>query len=119
MRPTTTSGPGPCAAARPPAAARPRRSRASRRVFISISESYRRREDGRGRCESVITAAVRPRPLETLNLATLAVLSTLTLVLWRRLPSPGGLLLRYGLMAAAVLIVVWLWPREKKLPSPV
>jgi len=54
-----------------------------------------------------------------LNLATLAVLSTLTLVLWRRLPSPGGLLLRYSLMAAAVLIVVWLWPREKKLPSPV
>ncbi len=62
---------------------------------------------------------MRPRPLETLNLATLAVLSTLTLVLWRRLPSPAGLLLRYGLMAAAVLIVVWLWPREKKLPSPV
>jgi membrane-associated phospholipid phosphatase len=62
---------------------------------------------------------VRPRPLETLNLATLAVLSTLTLVLWRRLPSPGGLLLRYGLMAAGVLIVVWLWTRERKLPSPI
>ncbi|HYR46142.1 MAG TPA: phosphatase PAP2 family protein [Thermoanaerobaculia bacterium] len=62
---------------------------------------------------------MRPRPLETLNLATLAVVSTLTLVLWRRLHSPGGLLLRYSLMAAAVLIVVWLWPREKKLPSPV
>jgi membrane-associated phospholipid phosphatase len=62
---------------------------------------------------------VRPRPLETLNLATLAVLSTLTFVLWRRLPSPGGLLLRYGLMAAAVLIFVWLRPREQKLPSPI
>jgi membrane-associated phospholipid phosphatase len=62
---------------------------------------------------------VRVRPLETLNLGTLAVLSTLTLVLWRRLPSPGALLLRYGLMAAAVLVVIWLWPREKKLPSPV
>ncbi len=62
---------------------------------------------------------MRLRPLETLNLATLAVLSTLTLVLWRRLPSPGGLLLRYSLMAAAVLIVAWLWPRERKLPSAI
>jgi membrane-associated phospholipid phosphatase len=62
---------------------------------------------------------VRPRPLETLNLATLAVLSTLTLVLWRRLPSPGGLLLRYALMAVAVLIVAWLWPRETRLPRPI
>jgi len=61
---------------------------------------------------------VRSRPLETLNLATLAILSTLTLLLWRRVPSPAGILLRYGLMALGVLIVVRFRPRAEKLPSP-
>jgi membrane-associated phospholipid phosphatase len=59
---------------------------------------------------------VRPRPLEAINLATLAVLSGLTLVLWRKLPGPQGTLLRYFLMAAGVLLVVWLVPRSAKLP---
>jgi membrane-associated phospholipid phosphatase len=62
---------------------------------------------------------VHLRPLEALNLATLALLSALTLFLWPRLPAPAGILLRYGLMALAVLVVVWLWPRAERLPGPV
>jgi len=62
---------------------------------------------------------VHLRPLEALNLATLALLSALTLFLWPRLPAPAGILLRYGLMALAVFVVVWLWPRAERLPPPV
>ena len=62
---------------------------------------------------------MRSRPLETLNLATLAALSILTVVLWSRLPSPGGILLRYGLMALGVSIVAILRPRQPRLPAPI
>jgi membrane-associated phospholipid phosphatase len=62
-------------------------------------------------------APVRPRPLEALNLATLAILSVLTLFLWKKLSHPSGILIRYGVMAAALLLVVWLVPRAKRLPA--
>jgi membrane-associated phospholipid phosphatase len=60
---------------------------------------------------------VRLRPLEALNLATLAILSALTLFLWKRLPDPSGILLRYGLMAAGVVLVAWLLRFSQKLPG--
>jgi membrane-associated phospholipid phosphatase len=60
---------------------------------------------------------VRLRPLEALNLATLAILTGLTVALWRKLPDPGGLLGRYGLMAGGVLLLVWLLARADRLPA--
>jgi len=60
---------------------------------------------------------VRLRPLEALNLATLAILTGLTLALWKKLPDPGGILARYGLMAAGVVLVVALVSRASRLPS--
>jgi membrane-associated phospholipid phosphatase len=61
---------------------------------------------------------VRPRLLETINLATLAVLSTLTVALRHRLPDPGGLLLRYGLLAAGVIAVAVGVSRARHWPAP-
>jgi membrane-associated phospholipid phosphatase len=61
---------------------------------------------------------VRPRLLETINLATLIILSALTVVLRRRLADPGGLLLRYALLAAAVIAVALCVPRARKWPAP-
>ena len=60
---------------------------------------------------------MRLRPLEALNLATLAILTGLTVALWKKLPDPAGILVRYGLMAAGVLLVVALLARGERLPS--
>ncbi len=60
---------------------------------------------------------MRLRPLEAINLATLALLSALTVALWKKLPDPGGILLRYGLMAGGVLVVIWLLARASRLPG--
>ena len=59
---------------------------------------------------------MRLRPLEALNLATLAILSALTVALWDRLQSPGSILLRYGLMAAGLLLIVGLVHVREGLP---
>ena len=59
---------------------------------------------------------MRPRPLEALNLLTLAALSALTLRLDGRVADAAGILSRYGLMAAGVLIVMALVRREERLP---
>jgi len=61
---------------------------------------------------------VRLRPLETLNLATLSVLSGLTLWLSGRLQDPGAILLRSGLMAAGLAVVALLARRQESLPAP-
>lgn len=61
---------------------------------------------------------MRPRLLEALNLATLAVLATLTLCLWNRLPAPGGLLGRYGLLACGVIVIALCVPRAQGWPAP-
>jgi membrane-associated phospholipid phosphatase len=61
---------------------------------------------------------VRLRPLEALNLATLCVLSALTLWLSARLQGPTGILLRYGLMAAALAAVALLVRRQETLSAP-
>jgi len=61
---------------------------------------------------------VRPRLLEAINLATLAVLSVLTIALRHRLPGAGGLLLRYGLLAAGVFAVALCVPHALRWPAP-
>ncbi len=62
---------------------------------------------------------MRLRPLEALNLGTLAILAALTLVLWRRVPDPASILLRYGVMAAGLVVVVGLLRRGDRLPATV
>jgi membrane-associated phospholipid phosphatase len=63
-----------------------------------------------------INVGVRPRPLEALNLLTLALLSALALWLDGRVSDAAGILTRYGLMAAGVLIVMAVVRREDRLP---
>ncbi len=46
-------------------------------------------------------------------------MSLLTLVLYRRLADPGGLLLRYAVLALALAIITALVRREKRLPGPI
>ncbi len=60
---------------------------------------------------------MRLRPLETVNLAALAVLAAVTLTLWRRLADPGEILLRFALMGAFLAIVVFL--TRQRLPKAV
>ena len=60
---------------------------------------------------------MRLRPLEAVNLAALAVLCAVTLLLWRRLADPGEILLRYSLMGAFVAVVVFLAQRPERLPK--
>ncbi|MEP7131673.1 MAG: hypothetical protein ABI914_00825, partial [Acidobacteriota bacterium] len=55
------------------------------------------------------------RPLEAINLLALAAVSLLTVLLYRRLADPGGLLRRYAIMAAGLGIVAALVRRERRL----
>jgi membrane-associated phospholipid phosphatase len=59
---------------------------------------------------------VRLRPLEALNLVTLALLSGLTLWLDGRVPEAGAILARYALMAAGLALVTAVVRREDRLP---
>lgn len=61
---------------------------------------------------------MRVRPLEVVNLAAVFLLSALTLFVARRLANPGGILLRYGILAAGVAGVAALARREERLPAP-
>src|SRR5688500_12848112 len=70
-----------------------------------------------GATRAAITDAMRLRPLEAVHLAALAVLTTVTLLLWRRLADPGEILLRYALMGAFMAIVVFLVQRLDRLPK--
>jgi membrane-associated phospholipid phosphatase len=60
---------------------------------------------------------MRLRPLEAVNLAALAILLALTLVLWRNLADPGEILLRYALMGAFLAVAVFLNQRPERLPK--
>jgi membrane-associated phospholipid phosphatase len=62
---------------------------------------------------------VRIRPLEALNLGALLALSLLTLVLYRSLPDPGEIFLRFALMGAFVALVVYLAARVETLPPAI
>src|SRR5262252_6021911 len=99
MRPATTSGFGAASAVRTEAIAHD--ARAAARIFIVNASLSQRR---------VINRGVRIRPLEALNLCTLAVLSIAAALLAAsgRLPSAGAILGRYALMAAGVGAVAWL-----------
>jgi membrane-associated phospholipid phosphatase len=59
---------------------------------------------------------VRLRPLEALNLLTLAVLSALTFALDGRVADAGGTLARYAVMAGGLLLVMAAVRREDRLP---
>ena len=59
---------------------------------------------------------MRLRPLEALNLVTLALLSGLTLWLDGRVPEAGAILARYALMAAGLALVTAVVRREDRLP---
>lgn len=60
---------------------------------------------------------MRLRPLEAVNLAALAILTTVTLLVWRRLANPGEILLRYALMGAFIAVAVFLAQRIERLPK--
>jgi len=60
---------------------------------------------------------VRLRPLEAVNLAALAVLGAVTLIVWQKLADPGEILLRYALMGAFLAIIVFLTQRMERLPK--
>ncbi len=62
---------------------------------------------------------MRLRPLEALNLATLVVLTVLTLALDGRVAGAGGILIRYAVMAAGLLVVAVVVRREEELPRAV
>lgn len=57
------------------------------------------------------------RPEETLNLIALGAVSVVTVAVRHRLPDPGGILVRYAIMAAALVFVGWLALREDRLPG--
>ncbi len=59
---------------------------------------------------------MRLRPLEGLNLLTLAALSALTLALDGRVPDAPGILTRYAAMACGLLLVMAAVRREDRLP---
>ncbi len=58
------------------------------------------------------------RPVEGLNGLALAVVSLLALILRGRLADPGGVLLRYAVMTAALLVLAFLARREDRIPGP-
>lgn len=60
---------------------------------------------------------MRLRPLEAVNLAALAVLGAVTLIVWQKLADPGEILLRYALMGAFLAIIVFLTQRMERLPK--
>jgi len=60
---------------------------------------------------------MRLRPLEAVNLAALAVLGAVTLIVWQKLADPGGILLRWALMGAFLAIIVFLTQRMERLPK--
>jgi membrane-associated phospholipid phosphatase len=81
-----------------------------------LSRSGRAARGAETRAIRAINARVRPRPLEALNLLTLAVLSALTLALDGRVPNAGGILIRYALMAGGLILVMAAVRRENRLP---
>jgi len=61
---------------------------------------------------------VRIRPTEAVHATALVVLTALTLALRHRLENPGALLLGYVVLAAVLVLVTWLVPKEDRLPAP-
>ncbi len=61
---------------------------------------------------------MRIRPTEAIHFAALAALAILTAFLRDRLANPGGMLLRYGVLALFLLLMVALSRRASRLPTP-
>src|SRR6266508_944712 len=122
MRPAITRGvrAAPVAPAAVPVSGRQPASAARKRDAVGafMNEGILSREAAPpGRCSNrAINGSVRPRPLEALNLLTLAALSALTLCLDGRVDDSAGILTRYALMAAGVLLVMAAAWREDRLP---
>src|SRR6266511_3366705 len=122
MRPATARGvrAAPVAPAAVPAsrrqAANAGRKRDGAGAFMNAGILSREAPPAGHRSNRAINAAVKPRPLEALNLLTLALLSALALWLDGRVDDPAGILTRYALMAAGVLIVMAVARRENRLP---
>jgi membrane-associated phospholipid phosphatase len=58
------------------------------------------------------------RPLEWINFAALLILASVTLMLYRRLPDPGELLLRFGVMGLFLGLMVTLARRDERQALP-
>jgi membrane-associated phospholipid phosphatase len=61
---------------------------------------------------------VRIRPTEAIHFAALFILTVLTIVFRKKLVDPGGMLLAYAGLAAALIPIVFLSRREDRLPAP-
>lgn len=57
------------------------------------------------------------RPLEAIHFAAILILCGVTLLLYRRLPDPGELLLRYALMGLFLALMIVLARRYERLPA--
>ena len=62
---------------------------------------------------------MRIRPTEAIHFAALFLLTVLTLIFWKNLEDPGGMLLGYGGLALALIPMVYLSRRQDRLPAPV
>lgn len=59
------------------------------------------------------------RPTERIHFAAIGVLTALTLMLHARLEDERAMLLGYAGLAALLCVIVWLVPREDRLPAPI
>jgi membrane-associated phospholipid phosphatase len=62
---------------------------------------------------------VRLRPTEAIHFAALFLLTVLTVIFWKNLEDPRGMLLAYGALALALFPMVYLSRRQDRLPAPV
>ncbi len=62
---------------------------------------------------------MRIRPTEAIHFAALFLLTILTVIFWKNLEDPGGMLLAYGALALALVPMVYLSQRQDRLPAPV
>jgi membrane-associated phospholipid phosphatase len=60
---------------------------------------------------------VRIRPTEAIHFAALLLLAILTVIFWKNLEDPGGMLLAYGGLALALVPAVYLSRRQDRLPA--
>ena len=61
---------------------------------------------------------MRIRPTEAIHFAALFILTVLTIIFWKKLADPGGMLLAYAGLAALLIPMVFLSRREDRLPAP-
>ena len=60
---------------------------------------------------------MRIRPTEAIHFAALLLLAILTVIFWKNLEEPGGMLLAYGGLALALVPAVYLSRRQDRLPA--